>query len=40
SASIILSGIELIHMIRKGQMVTANDARNPSLAAQFDSLVA
>ncbi|MFV0645412.1 MAG: DDE-type integrase/transposase/recombinase, partial [Sphingomonadaceae bacterium] len=40
SASIILYGIELIHMIRKGQMVTANDAQNLSLADQFDSLAA
>lgn len=38
SAEVILGGVELIHMIRKGQMVEANDSRNPSLAEQFDSL--
>ncbi|CDO34168.1 transposase (fragment) [Novosphingobium sp. KN65.2] len=40
AAAVILEGIELIHMIRKGQMIPANDARNPSLADQFDSLAA
>ncbi|CCA90962.1 IS6 family transposase [Novosphingobium sp. PP1Y] len=40
TAGVILEGIELIHMIRKGQMIPANDARNPSFADQFDSLAA
>jgi transposase-like protein len=40
TAAIILGGIELVHMIRKGQMIAANDRRNPSLADQFDSLAA
>lgn len=40
TAAVILEGIELVHMIRKGQMAPANDARNPSLADQFDSLAA
>jgi putative transposase len=38
-ASIILGGIELIHMIRKGQMI-GPDTRNPSLADQFNQLAA
>jgi transposase-like protein len=38
TAPIILGGIELIHLIRKGQMIPVNDARNPSLAEQFDRL--
>lgn len=37
---IILDGIELIHMIRKGQLIPANDTQNPSLADQFNSLAA
>lgn len=40
TAAIILAGIELIHMLRKGQLIPANDARNPSLADQFNSLAA
>jgi transposase-like protein len=39
-AAIILGGIELIHMIRKGQMLPPNEARNPFLAEQFDALAA
>jgi transposase-like protein len=38
-ADIILGGIELVHMIRKGQLDPA-DRRKPSLAHQFESLVA
>jgi hypothetical protein len=37
-AHIILSGIELMHMIRKGQMKTAKGT-SPSAAEQFYSLV-
>jgi len=37
TASIILSGIELIHMLRKGQL--RNHERSASLAQQFTSLV-
>ena len=40
TAAIILGGIELVHMIRKGQMISANDARDPSLAEQFNRLAA
>jgi len=44
SAAIILEGIELIHMIRKGQMDwpahPRNDGRNPSIAQQFEALAA
>lgn len=40
TADIIRDGIELVHMIRKGQMIAANDRRNPSLAGLFDSLAA
>ncbi len=40
TAAIILEGIELVHRIRKRQMTPANDARNPPLAGQFDSLAA
>ena len=39
TASIILEGIELIHMIRKGQMIGTN-ATNPSLAEQLNLLAA
>ena len=39
TASTILEGIELIHMIRKGQMIGAN-AANPSLTEQFNLLAA
>jgi len=39
NAATILGGIELIHMIRKGQM-QPNKTRNPSLRDQFDSLAA
>ena len=39
SAAITLDGIELIHMIRKGQMLGAR-AQNPSLADQFNRLAA
>jgi transposase-like protein len=39
SATIILGGIELIHMVRKGQ-IAGTEGRNPSLARQFDSLAA
>jgi transposase-like protein len=39
SARVILGGIEMIHMMRKGR---TNDAHNPqpSLAEQFDLLAA
>jgi transposase-like protein len=37
SAAVILGGIELIHMIRKGQMLQP-DGRNPSVADQFYTL--
>jgi putative transposase len=37
TASIILGGIELIHMLRKGQL--RNHGRGASLARQFNSLV-
>lgn len=40
TAAVILGGIELVHMIRKGQMIHANDAGNPSLAGQFNLLAA
>lgn len=40
SAAIIRGGNELIHMTRKNQMLPANDARNRSLADQFNSLAA
>ena len=36
-ARIVLGGIELMHMIRKGQMITPK-GRNPSAAQQFYSL--
>jgi putative transposase len=39
SAAIILDGIELIHMIRKGQMLWP-ESQNPSLAEQFSCLAA
>lgn len=39
TAAVILGGIELVHMIRKGQM-TGPNARNPSLAEQFNRLAA
>ena len=39
SAAVILDGIELIHMIRKGQMLVT-DSQNPSLADQFNLLAA
>ena len=39
SAAIVLDGIELIHMIRKGQMLLP-DGRNPSVAEQFNFLAA
>jgi putative transposase len=39
TASIILSGIELIHMMRKRQARFALSP-NPSLAEQFDMLAA
>ena len=39
SAAIILNGIELIHMIRKGQMLWP-EGQNPSLADQFSGLAA
>ncbi len=38
TAAVILDGIELVHMIRKGQMISANDARNPSFAEPFNRL--
>jgi transposase-like protein len=37
SARAILSGIEMVHMIRKGQAKCARN-RQPSLAEQFDQL--
>ncbi|AJG19426.1 transposase [Cupriavidus basilensis] len=37
-ARIILGGIEIMHMIRKGQMPTPKGS-NPSTAEQFYSLV-
>jgi putative transposase len=41
SATISLEGIELVHMICKGQMeITDVEGRNPSFARQFDSLAA
>nr|WP_267225059.1 IS6 family transposase [Novosphingobium clariflavum] len=40
TAAVILGGIELVHMIRKGQMIFANDAQNLSLACQFEALAA
>ena len=42
TVAVILGGIELVHMIRKGQMTGATGARNPhsSLADQFDRLAA
>jgi transposase-like protein len=39
SARVILSGIEMIHMMRKGQAKYACK-RQPSLAEQFDLLAA
>jgi transposase-like protein len=39
TAAVILGGIELVHMIRKDQM-TGPNARDPSLADQFDRLAA
>jgi transposase-like protein len=39
SARAVLSGIEMIHMMRKGQAKYACD-RQPSLAEQFDLLAA
>jgi transposase-like protein len=39
SAAIILSGIEMVHMMRKRQARYAFNP-NPSLAEQFDILVA
>jgi len=39
SAAAILTGIELIHMIRKGQMLVP-DTQNPSLGHQFNLLAA
>jgi putative transposase len=39
SAAIILGGIELIHMIRKRQLIQT-DSQNLSLAHQFNSLAA
>jgi hypothetical protein len=38
-ADVILGGIELVHMIRKGQLDIA-DSRNPPIADQFASLAA
>ena len=38
-ADVILGGIELVHMIRKGQLDIA-DRRNPPIADQFESLAA
>ncbi|EJL33843.1 hypothetical protein PMI02_00927 [Novosphingobium sp. AP12] len=40
TAAVILGGIELVHMIRKGQMIHAIDAPNPSLAELFNLLAA
>ena len=39
SARVILGGIEMVHMMRKGQANYAC-ARQPSLAEQFDMLAA
>ena len=39
SARLTLRGIELMHMIKKGQMVSA-DSQNLSTAGQFYSLAA
>ncbi len=39
TASIILGGVELIHMIHKGPLLKP-DGRNPSLADQFNQLAA
>ena len=39
SARVTLQGIELMHMIKKGQMITV-DGRNFSAAEQFYSLAA
>jgi putative transposase len=39
SACAILSGVEMIHMIRKGQAKCAKNPR-PSLAEQFERLAA
>ena len=39
SAAIILGGIELIHMIRKRQLIETH-SQNLSLAHQFNSLAA
>jgi putative transposase len=36
-ASVILAGIELVHMLRKGRL--RNNGRSASLAWQFNSLV-
>ena len=37
SAAIILGGIELIHVIRKGQLIRT-DTRNLPVSRQFNSL--
>ncbi|MGF6919285.1 transposase-like protein [Paraburkholderia sp. 40] len=37
-ARIILSGIDVVHMIRKGQVITA-EGTHPGVAEQFYSLV-
>lgn len=39
TAAVILGGIELIHMLRKGQM-RLPEGQNPSLADQFNCLAA
>ena len=39
SARVTLQGIELMHMIKKGQMIAAH-SQNPSAAGQFYSLAA
>ena len=39
TAAVILGSIELVHMIRKGQM-TGPDSPDPSLAEQFNRLAA
>lgn len=39
SARVILSGIEMVHMMRKGQAKYAHNLQ-PSLAEQFDLLAA
>ena len=39
-AANIVDGIELIHVIRKGQFLPENEARNLSLVEQFNALVA